>query len=117
MFGRKASLALALVVACTQTDRAQVPVEKPLAAARPSAIATSSQRADPADAAGGAEWVTLVHDERWDAAWRELEALPDPEKSHPEIRYARARVALAREDAARALPLLAGLERPPAARP
>jgi soluble lytic murein transglycosylase len=51
-----------------------------------------------------------VRDEKWDAAWRALEALADGDRSRPEIRYVRARVALARGDAPAALPLLEGLE-------
>ncbi|MDP8998591.1 MAG: lytic transglycosylase domain-containing protein, partial [Myxococcota bacterium] len=39
-----------------------------------------------------------------------LEGLSEADKSRPELRYLRARVALAREDAAAALPLLDGLE-------
>jgi soluble lytic murein transglycosylase len=62
-------------------------------------------------AAGPSEpWPTLVREERWDAAWRALGALAEPDRSRPEIRYVRARVALARDDAAAALPLLDGLE-------
>ncbi len=55
-------------------------------------------------------WPALVRDERWDAAWRALDALPPASQSRPEMRYVRARVALARGDGATALPLLDGLE-------
>jgi soluble lytic murein transglycosylase len=55
-------------------------------------------------------WPALVRDERWDAAWRTLEALPDAAKSAPEVRYVRARVALERGEPGAALPLLEGLE-------
>jgi soluble lytic murein transglycosylase len=55
-------------------------------------------------------WPALVRDEKWDAAWRALQALDDVERSRPEVRYVRARVALARADAPTALPLLEGLE-------
>jgi soluble lytic murein transglycosylase len=55
-------------------------------------------------------WPTLVRDEQWDAAWRALDALPEGDRSQPELRYVRARVALARGDAAAALPLLEGLD-------
>jgi len=57
-------------------------------------------------------WAALVRDERWDSAWRALEALPDAERSRPELRYLRARVAQARGDSRTALPLLDGLEAP-----
>src|SRR5260370_24053747 len=55
-------------------------------------------------------WRALVRDEQWDAAWRALSALSDQDKSRPELRYVRARVALARGDGAAALPLFDGLE-------
>ena len=48
--------------------------------------------------------------EQWDAAWRAVDALPDADKSRPEIRYVRARIAMARGEAAAALPLLEGLD-------
>jgi soluble lytic murein transglycosylase len=51
-----------------------------------------------------------VRDEQWDAAWRTLEALPEAERARPQIRYVRARVALARGNAGAALALLEGLE-------
>jgi soluble lytic murein transglycosylase len=51
-----------------------------------------------------------VRDEQWDAAWRALEALPEADKAQPEVRYVRARVALARADTAAVLPLLEGLD-------
>ena len=52
----------------------------------------------------------MVRDAEWDAAWRALEALPEADKVRPDVRYVRARVALARADMAVALPLLDGLE-------
>jgi soluble lytic murein transglycosylase len=58
----------------------------------------------------GAPWPALVRDEQWDAAWRALETLPELERSRPELRYVRARVALARANAAAALTLLDGLD-------
>lgn len=55
-------------------------------------------------------WSSLVRDGRWEAAWRVLDALPAAEKARPEVRYVRARVALAKGDAAGAIVLLDGLE-------
>jgi soluble lytic murein transglycosylase len=57
-----------------------------------------------------APWPALVGDERWEAAWRALEALPEVDRARPEVRYVRARVALERGEAAAALPLLEGLD-------
>jgi soluble lytic murein transglycosylase len=55
-------------------------------------------------------WPSLVRDEQWDAAGKALDALSEADKGRAEIRYVRARVAMARGDAASALPLLLGLE-------
>ena len=118
-----ASLGLALLVAC---GRAQVtPVPTPAVASTPAANPPSCPPGDPrctpasALAPGRAltpglapdlPWPALVRDEEWDAAWQALDAVPDGDKSRPEVRYVRARVALSRGDAAGALPLLEGLE-------
>ncbi len=130
MSGRKAwrkrapaSLGLALVVACcvacgrAQGTPAPAPAlapapasAPPLASASASAPATDSASALAPELISDTPWPALVRDEEWDAAWRALEALPDGDRSRPEVRYVRARVALARGDAAGALPLLDGLE-------
>ena len=55
-------------------------------------------------------WADAVRLEKWDEATRALDALSDVDKARGEIRYVRARVAIARGDAASALPLLDGLE-------
>jgi soluble lytic murein transglycosylase len=118
-----ASLGLALLVAC---GRAQVtPVPTPAVASTPASNPPSCPPGDPrctpasALAPGPAltpglapdlPWPALVRDEEWDAAWQALDAVPDGDKSRPEVRYVRARVALSRGDAAGALPLLEGLE-------
>ncbi|HLK39470.1 MAG TPA: transglycosylase SLT domain-containing protein, partial [Polyangiaceae bacterium] len=73
----------------------------------PVAVESSQPRADTESAAA---WPALVRAERWDAAWRALQALSDKDRSRPEVRYVRARVALERGDGAAALPLLAALE-------
>jgi soluble lytic murein transglycosylase len=111
--GRAAAALLLLGVlgACT---RPEVPAEA-AALASPSASASGpdAEPASPvaeADASVVTPWPTLVRDEQWDAAGRALDALPEGDKSQPELRYVRARVALARGDAAAALPLLEGLD-------
>lgn len=55
-------------------------------------------------------FATLVRAERWADAKLALDALPSGERSRPELRFVRARVALELDDAASALPLLEGLE-------
>lgn len=56
------------------------------------------------------QWADAVRNERWSEAADLLDALPESERARPEIRYVRARAALATKDAARAASLLAGLE-------
>jgi soluble lytic murein transglycosylase len=112
MFGRSGAggiaLTLALAYACGAKDASIAPAPSPaisnLTAAAP-ALSVDAALARPAPA-----WSPLVRDAEWDAAWRALEALPEADKVRPDVRYVRARVALARADMAVALPLLDGLE-------
>ena len=103
------ALLLPLAAASAGCGRRNVP-------AAPSLTSTGSEQSGTAVACADAEplgampWQTLVRDEQWDAAWRALEAVHEPERSLPEVRYVRARVALSRGDATSALPLLAGIE-------
>jgi soluble lytic murein transglycosylase len=103
------SVAVALgCAACGRPDASAASNPRPAAS---SSVAASSA-ADRPDAAldEPRAWPALVRDERWDAAWRALSALQPAFQSRPEVRYVRARVALARGDGAAALPLLDGLE-------
>ena len=79
--------------------------------------ATPALPAAAADEAGATVvgWTESVRLERWDEAWRGLDALSDGEKKKPEIRYVRGRVALARGDHATAATLLEELEKGAAA--
>ena len=88
------------------TARAESP---PTAGTAPTASSASPPSGD-ASATRAVPWRVLVGDERWNAAWRALEALPDAERARSEVRYVRARVALARGDATAVIPLLDGLE-------
>ncbi len=120
MSGRSVVMAVALIVACgrTQASPASGPDHAPAAAwGAPSTGASSAPAPGRSPIASGdgsspaeVPWPLLVGNERWNAAWRALEALADADKSRPEIRYVRARVALAREDPSTAIPLLDGLE-------
>ena len=113
-------MAVASIVACgrTQASPASGPDHAPAAAwGAPSTGASSAPAPGRSPIASGdgsspaeVPWPLLVGNERWNAAWRALEALADADKSRPEIRYVRARVALAREDPSTAIPLLDGLE-------
>jgi soluble lytic murein transglycosylase len=114
MSGRSA-LAMLSLIACGRNEASRAPAPSVSSATpRPAQISAPSvlEASPPASSSVAMTglWPTLVRDEQWDAAWHALEALPDADKSQPEVRYVRARVALARDDAAAALPLLDGLE-------
>jgi soluble lytic murein transglycosylase len=99
--------AIAVLVSCGRAEPRPARVTSTsTTVAAPSALQGSSAPVDEATT----PWPALVRDEQWDAAWRALEAVPDAEKGRPDVRYVRARVALARRDAAAAIPLLDGLE-------
>ncbi len=55
-------------------------------------------------------WADAVRMEQWDEAARALDALSDADKARPDVRYVRARTALARGEHAKALELLQGVE-------
>lgn len=71
---------------------------------------TRGPGATDADVATSVGWVEAVRLERWDDAQRGVDALSPEEKSKPEIRYVRGRIALARKEYAAARDLLDGLE-------
>jgi soluble lytic murein transglycosylase len=75
-----------------------------------SASGAGAAEAAAAAASVPAAWQDAVRLERWDQAWRELGALDAAEQSKPEVRYAKARVAMARGEAAEAIAPLEGLE-------
>jgi soluble lytic murein transglycosylase len=110
MSGRRTLLALATVAAlasCRGKPPAPSPSEpdpdpNPMATVPPAPV-------DPGDG-GVAPWPTLVRDEQWDAASRALDGLAEAERRRPEIRYVRARVALAKGDGAAALASLDGID-------
>lgn len=77
------------------------------------AAAWASGTADasaPASPEAERDWVAAVRLERWSEAAAKIDALPDAERARPEVKYARARAALALADHAKARDLLAGLE-------
>ncbi len=59
----------------------------------------------------GGPWAEAIRLEKWDEAWRAMELLEPAEQAKAEVRYARARVALARGDGASARAPLDGLEK------
>ncbi len=107
---RVARLAGAALFTCVVScDRRTVSQPPPVLTSPPPEPAATAE-ADAGSRTSDAPWPALVRASEWDAAWRALEILPPAEKERPEVRYVRARVALARKDAAAALPLFAGLE-------
>src|ERR1700723_2568762 len=109
MSGRSAWL-LAVLVACGAAPAPAPGTAEATTELRGETPAVSAILGDGSDAVSGTPWPELVRDEQWDAAGRGLDALTDGHKSRPEIRYVRARVALARNEPAVALHLLEGLE-------
>lgn len=97
--------AMCLVASCARRT-APSPAPSPA-----SSIAASAAPALPEAAAPRAgAWAEAVRDERWDEAWVMLEALPEAERAQPEVRFARAHVALARGDGKSTLAALEGLD-------
>lgn len=79
--------------------------------------AAAASASDAPDASAGAPdaiaeraWVEAVRLERWAEAASKVDALPAAERDRPEVKYARARAALALGDHERARDLLAGLD-------
>ncbi len=74
-----------------------------------SSDATDDALADDARAPTSS-WVDLVREEEWTAAGAAIDALPDADRRKPDVRFARATVALLREDGKTAISALDGLE-------
>jgi len=86
-----------------------VSASPPLAHRAPAAIVSASVSPTLPASASDSGYAALVRAERWADARVALEALPETERTQPELRFARARVALELDDAAAALKLLEGL--------
>jgi soluble lytic murein transglycosylase len=113
------TLLLGLALALSACGKHEAPASSAGPVAPPpqgSAVAVLEAGADasvstaPEDAGAALPWAEAIRMERWDDAWRTLEALSDADKALAEARYARGRVALARGDAEAAAKLLDGLE-------
>ncbi len=80
----------------------------------PASVASLPAPAAPAPPDAGPRrsraWADAIREEEWDEAWEMLEALPEAERSQPEVRFARAHVALARSDGKATLAALDGLD-------
>jgi len=104
------------LVGCPQKDGPVAPAAPDASpavdasAAREAAAADRSDGGSEAGALASASWTEAIRADRWDDADALLAALPAAEQARPEIRYARARVALARGKHADALKHLEKLE-------
>jgi soluble lytic murein transglycosylase len=80
----------------------------------PSPVSSVASSAPPAPPEAGLPhvgiWAEAVRDERWEEAWVMLEALSETERAQPEVRFARAHVALARGDGKSTIAALDGLD-------
>ncbi len=74
------------------------------------ASASTTASAAPVAAPGASMWVGLVREERWTAAAAAIDALPEADRKKPEVRFARARVAMEKDDGKTAVAELADLE-------
>jgi soluble lytic murein transglycosylase len=106
------ALALAsLLVACPHRDTTVSRADTDAAVAD-AAIATidGSNAARAPDGAAPLAWPDAIRAEKWEEAARGIDALAAGEKSKPEVRFARARVAIALGKHAEAIPLLEKIE-------
>jgi len=78
-------------------------------APRDAAERAAREHGDPVVEAG--EWSEAIRFHRWADAARLIDSLPQTKRDRPEVKFARARVALELSDHARAAKLLAGLEK------
>jgi len=100
--------------ACAACGRREQAPPAPLASSAPplsdAAPAPSASVAGDTDDPKSIAWAESVRLERWDEAERALDALSDADKARADVRYVRARTALARGEHAKALELLQGIE-------
>jgi soluble lytic murein transglycosylase len=101
----KLRFAILFCVACGGEKSAVVDASRSANDASVDASATSD-----ASALAAPSWVTLVREERWEAAAAAIDALADAERKKPDVRFARASVALAQGDAKTAVTSLDSLE-------
>ncbi|HEY1957789.1 MAG TPA: lytic transglycosylase domain-containing protein [Polyangiaceae bacterium] len=73
-------------------------------------LSSSAPVASEDAAAPAPTWVALVREERWTAAAAAIDALAEADRKKPDVRFARARVAIEKRDGKTAVAALAGLE-------
>lgn len=89
------------------TPSASTEVTSPPAVSASSLPESLSRKPEPSRA----QWMEAVRLERWDDAHKLLDALPEPERARPDIRYLRGRVAFERGDAALAVECFTALDK------
>jgi soluble lytic murein transglycosylase len=107
---KRSSLALVVLLLGGCAERRFAGPPPPSSDAPPASAAEPEAVVPPEDAGAGLSWIDAVRLERWSEASTLLEALPEPVKSRPDMRYVRARAALGIGDGTRALGLLEGLD-------
>ncbi|HLV19783.1 MAG TPA: transglycosylase SLT domain-containing protein [Polyangiaceae bacterium] len=91
----------------TEPGEAKVTRKAPEGEGRPG---TAEPAVGDATAAEPLEWIELVRAKQWAEAAEAIDALDEPERDRPDVRYVRARVAMELADHAGAATLLEGLE-------
>jgi peptidoglycan lytic transglycosylase len=112
---RRRGLLLSLVLIAGGCARGSVGSPAPSEAAQPLAPSGRPREAERADAnlvptPPVGEWASAVRERRWHDAARLIDALSSTERERPEVKYARAVVAIEVADPARAVKLFAGLD-------
>lgn len=116
MLGALAALGVLAGACAEHKSVAPPPSQSALGSPAPpeAASAAAGDKDASADAApagpGERDWVAAVRLERWQEAAPKIDALPEAEQSKPEVKYARARAALATGDSVKARDLLTGLD-------
>jgi len=103
-FGAMIALAC-IALSCARHDRPSTDLGATAAVASVVAVSPVDATVESAGA-----WADAIREERWEDAWTLLSALPESIRAQPEVRYALARTALAKDDAKSALAALEGLE-------
>jgi soluble lytic murein transglycosylase len=110
VFGRVSALGIAMASGCARHEQPAPASGSPVATLREAESPAAEGAVDASAISNGGPWAEAIRLERWDEAWRAINALDAAEQAKGEVRYAKARVALARDDAAAARAALEGLE-------
>ncbi len=98
-----------MAFACARHDKPLV-AETKAPSPTPSSTVATAVDASATNVTSAGAWADAIREERWDDAWTLLAALPAADRAQPEVRYALARTALAKNDGKSAIAALDGLE-------